>query len=207
MGDPEAAALAQFLAADPVLEALLLPYHSVTHAGVTALAAALPRNTHLHTLNLKMNKLGPAGAVALGLVLRDNASLTVLEVATNRLGGRPVSTDVDDRAVVEPDARPEQPAAWWFRCLPGGWCALPCVGVAATSSDDEEEVIFDHAGMCALADGLRLNTTLTELDLRGNFIGPEAGARLAECLAANHTLASLDLYTPCVEIHGFSAWL
>ena len=45
----------------------------------------------------------------------------------------------------------------------------------------------------ALAEALRLNSTLTSLDLSGNDLGEGAGRALAETLRLNTSLTSLNL--------------
>ena len=50
-----------------------------------------------------------------------------------------------------------------------------------------------EGGGRALAETLRLNSTLTSLDLGGNGLGEGAGRAMAEALRLNSTLTSLDL--------------
>ena len=50
-----------------------------------------------------------------------------------------------------------------------------------------------EGGGRALAETLRLNTTLTELNLYNNVVGGDAGRALAEALRLNTTVTSLDL--------------
>ena len=50
-----------------------------------------------------------------------------------------------------------------------------------------------EGGGRALAEALRLDTTLTSLDLRGNGLGEGGGRALAETLRLNATVTSLDL--------------
>lgn len=61
--------------------------------------------------------------------------------------------------------------------------------------------LFDH-GMIELANALTVNTTLTELDLRNNNIGPTGAQCLAKALRRNTTLTSLDLRWNCIGSVG-----
>jgi hypothetical protein len=56
-----------------------------------------------------------------------------------------------------------------------------------------EECSLGEGGGRALAETLRLNTTLTSLELRRNRLGEGAGRALAETLRLNTTVTSLDL--------------
>jgi hypothetical protein len=50
-----------------------------------------------------------------------------------------------------------------------------------------------EVGAAAIADALRVNTTLTELNLRGNDVGEEGAKALADALKVNTTLTELDI--------------
>jgi len=54
---------------------------------------------------------------------------------------------------------------------------------------------IDHAGLVELCDGLKENTTLKELNLRWNYLGPEGGKLLADLLLkpGGTTLRRLDV--------------
>ncbi|KAF8962805.1 hypothetical protein BGZ46_001104, partial [Entomortierella lignicola] len=54
----------------------------------------------------------------------------------------------------------------------------------------------------ALSGALRINTTLTILDLRGNSVGKEGAAALSGALKANTTLTTLDLSENSIEDDG-----
>ena len=51
-----------------------------------------------------------------------------------------------------------------------------------------------NEGAVYLADALKVNTTLTSLNLSDNIIGKEGEAYLADALKVNTTLTSLNLY-------------
>ena len=54
--------------------------------------------------------------------------------------------------------------------------------------------VIDDAAAAALAAVLEANTTLTNLDLQGNNIGPAGAESLATALKTNRTLTNLDLF-------------
>ena len=64
-----------------------------------------------------------------------------------------------------------------------------------------------HQGLAPLADVLASNTTLTSLDLRNNKLGPEAAQQLAKALTSNTTLQKLDLRWNELGLEGLKPFI
>ena len=60
--------------------------------------------------------------------------------------------------------------------------------------DWQGEGTIDPSGVVEIAGALAGNASLLELQLRGNWVGEEAGAALGGALANNRTLESLSLW-------------
>ncbi|XP_015759265.1 PREDICTED: uncharacterized protein LOC107338542 [Acropora digitifera] len=70
------------------------------------------------------------------------------------------------------------------------------VNTSVSSLDLSGNNIFDE-GANSLAQVLRVNTSLSTLDLSGNFIGIEGANSISQALRINTSLSSLDLDTNC----------
>lgn len=64
-----------------------------------------------------------------------------------------------------------------------------------------------HLGLAPLAEALATNSTLQTLDLRNNKLGPEASAQLARALATNTTLQKLDLRWNDLGLEGVKPFI
>ncbi|KFH71343.1 hypothetical protein MVEG_01643 [Podila verticillata NRRL 6337] len=60
-------------------------------------------------------------------------------------------------------------------------------------------------GAQALSEALKINSTLTTLNLRSNFIGDDGAQALAEALKTNSTLSVLDLSDNSIGNYGVQA--
>ena len=71
-------------------------------------------------------------------------------------------------------------------------------------SDDEDgpHLMADDSGIFALAEALKVNGSLTCLDISCNEIGAEGGVAIAEALAVNSSLTSLDLQANNIGAKG-----
>eukprot|EP00435_Cladocopium_sp_Y103_P071958 s287_g38.t2 len=125
-------------------------------AKARALAEALKVNTSITDINLERNGIGDAGAKALAEAMRTNLSLNTIDLSWNDIG-------------------PEGAKAWPFLSNPiwlaGGYGA-PFVCQAALAE-----------ALKALAEALKVNTSITDIHLWDNHIGAEgAKARLHGCM-------------------------
>jgi Ran GTPase-activating protein (RanGAP) involved in mRNA processing and transport len=139
---------------------------------VAALLAGASRVEHLFLCG---NRLGPAEAPALAELLRRNTTLRSLYVSVNRLGD-------DGVAVLAESLRQNQ-----------------TLRILSLSSND-----LGPRGACVLASAVAENTGLRTLALgyepstailgeRGNHIGDDGAALLAEMLGSNRTMLRLHL--------------
>ena len=71
--------------------------------------------------------------------------------------------------------------------------------------NDEGDGTYDAVGIGAIADALRINASLTDLNLESNQLGPEGGVALAEALRVNASLTVLNLYGNQLDAAGGSA--
>ncbi|KAF8055831.1 EGY2 [Scenedesmus sp. PABB004] len=136
-------------------------------AGLAALAPALKDCKRLSHLDLGGNDAGPEGAAALAGALVSHPSLTLLELGYNPLGPGGAATIA---GAFKHDTKLET--------LKLGWCK-----------------VGGGEGARALADLLMFNTTLTQLDLRGNGLGNDGAILLSRGLrsAESRALGELDL--------------
>ena len=77
-------------------------------------------------------------------------------------------------------------------------CLTLRVNTSLTSLDLSRNSIGDE-GASSLSEALRVNTSLTSLDLSGNSIGDEGASSLSETLRVNTSLTSLDLSRTCIS--------
>jgi chromosome segregation ATPase len=85
LGEPGAAALADYIGKTEVLEELSLEWNQIGSAGARHIARALERNVSLTTLDLRNNNIRNDGAVALAEAMTINKSLRSIDLRWNRL--------------------------------------------------------------------------------------------------------------------------
>ena len=83
-------------------------------------------------------------------------------------------------------------------------CLALRVNTSLTSLDLSENSIGDE-GASSLSEALRVNTSLTSLDLSENSIGDEGASSLSEALRVNTSLTSLDLSENSIGDEGASS--
>jgi hypothetical protein len=166
--DAGAEALARVLKTDPPLRKLVLSYNRIATVGAVALADALAHsNTHLVELNLaKCHHVGPAGGRALGLMLQSNTSLTNLYISACYVGGQPPAEQ--HRRATSPT--PEAINTWWCSCFNLSSTASeehqPSDTAVRHITTDTTNHPTDDSGVIAIAEALRINTALVDLDMR-----------------------------------------
>eukprot|EP00854_Cymbomonas_tetramitiformis_P005444 gene5444-6599_t len=134
------------------------------------LAGELVLNKSINTLNLTGNLIGPAGAAALGAALVPNER--------GALNATLHTLILDDIVIGDPMGFSPMNSANGIKTV-------------NTLPQDAEHAMLD--GLEVFGDALKQNKTLTSLSLRGNLLGSRSMAALADGLASNNSLRSLDL--------------
>ena len=163
--DEGANSLAQALRVNTSLSSLDLSRNSIDAHGANLLAQALRVNTSLSSLDLSRNFICAQGANSLAQALRVNSSLSFLNLSWNSTGFKRTNF----RAQV-------------LRIKKGSRIVFPLRSF--TIGDQEAN---------SLAQALRVNTSLSSLDLSKNCIGAEGANFLAKALRVNTSLSSLNL--------------
>jgi Ran GTPase-activating protein (RanGAP) involved in mRNA processing and transport len=146
---------------------------------LVAHAEALGTYKSLSQLLLTSNKITDLGMTTLAQAVKHNTTLTEidLDLGRNKIG------------IV-------------------GWASF--FDALATNKSVETLNIFNSLsddGSVLLFEALKSNTTLTELELRGNDVANNGAGMLAETLKSNTALASLDLSYNRIETEGAMALL
>ena len=187
IGDEGAVALAKALESNRTLTYLDLEYGDyslrgldykrkrIGDAGAAAFAETLRSNSVLARLNLQNHGVGNAGAAAIGQSLKSNCTLTHLCLRGNRIEG--VGVAILGHAVQ--------------------------VNRGLVNLDlRSNNLIESEAQAASFAQGLRLNSVLTHLDMRHTFIGTHFATVLAESLKSNSALTHVDLYGNMIDSSG-----
>ena len=141
-------------------------------AGAAAFAETLRSNSVLARLNLQNHRIGNAGAAAIGQSLKSNCTLTHLCLRGNRIEGVGVAT------------------------------LGHAVQVNRGLVNLDNSLIERGAQAASFAQGLRLNSVLTHLDMRQTFIGTHFATLLAESLKSNSALTHVDLCGNMIDSSG-----
>ena len=187
IGDEGAVALAKALESNRTLTYLDLEHGDyslrgldykrkrIGDAGAAAFAETLRSNSVLARLNLQNHGVGNAGAAAIGQSLKSNCTLTHLCLRGNRIEG--VGVAILGHAVQ--------------------------VNRGLVNLDlRSNNLIESEAQAASFAQGLRLNSVLTHLDMRHTFIGTHFATVLAESLKSNSALTHVDLYGNMIDSSG-----
>jgi len=161
-------AIAAALRVTSSLTELSLKECYILDTGTATVAQALEINTSLTKLNLHHCRVGVGGVTALAEALKKNTSLKTLNLYFNRLSGR------------------------WYQ-----YAAQVRTGNHHHITTDKYIGDYYSWGITAFFHALKVNTSLTSLNLSMNYIGPEGGHALAQGLAANTALAELTM----IECH------
>ena len=197
--DSHAVLLAETLSTNTLLKNLKLYYNRLTHAsgpsfeymlrintnlshldlgcnqlsdqGACAIMRGLSFNTALVHLNLSRNELTERCALEIGRMLQMNKCLTHLYIGENSFGDEGV------RALFDPDN----------------------TGTVLSKNKtlthlDLNNVRMQNDAAIQLATLLRINSSLTNLNLQGNDIGVEGMGAFVEALRVNTTLLELSYY-------------
>ena len=156
VGAAGAQSLADMLQVNRALKSADLVYNDIGDEGTAALSEALKSNSTLEELKLVNNEIGAAGAQSLAGMLQVNRALTTLDLASNDIG------------------------------VPDGWSIeRDCDGFFehykhTDGRTQEERPQGTNSGIVALAGSLKVNRSLTSVDLRYNDIPEEAKQQLRD---------------------------
>ncbi|KAH3766933.1 FBox-LRR protein [Pelomyxa schiedti] len=192
IGDRGATYLCTGLKANNTITSLNLSKNNIGNDGSLVLANVLQHNTSITSLLLGENKLGPIGARNITTTLEQNATLTSLHLEDNNIGpegGKAISDClksndellelVIDKNNIGIGIQHISEALIMNCTLTSLSCACNAIG-----PDVAMGLIF----------ALKLNSTLTFLDVQGNELGVEARNFLTETLrSGNSTLTALSI--------------
>ena len=220
IGDAGATQLADCLRVNTALRSLELQGNGIGDEGATTLADSLRVNTSLKSLNLSWNSIGDAGATQLAECLRINDTLTRLNLMAPADGiGLEGMTQLAACLRVNATLTSLELGGYNIDTAPLMKFS-ECLQID-TKLKTLTLRIRSVAGLTQHLEFLRMNTTLTSLNLYGNWfcgaaatqlvvylrttatlkslklvctsIGAVGAAQLAECLQVNTSLTSMDL--------------
>lgn len=200
-------ALSSALKVNSTLTNLDLSYNKIGSSGAQALADALQINTALTKLDLTFNEIDAKGIQSLSEALKSNASLTTLKLNRNKIGEkreefrpREISTIPYiyirmEKSLLEALKKLDEFSKMDETKSDYGLFSLSeCLKINTTLTNlDLAENKIDFVGAHYLSEGLKTNTSLTTLDLGVNYIGRLGAKCLALSLGINTTLTSLNL--------------
>ena len=179
------------------LNTLDLSVNNIGGTGATALCAALAADaSQLYELTLDGNPLGDSGGAAVAALLTTHGALESLRLARCDLNAaalvaiasalaRTTTLRVLDVSETRTLSRNEETVAHFARAL--------CANTTLERFAARKLAHLSDSGVEALCDALLDNTTLRELDLSANALGPPSGITLAKALADGVPLAVLQL--------------
>lgn len=195
--DSGAAALGEMLQVNSTLTSLNIRGNKFTEEGATYLGAALRVNTALRELDLSNNKLGASGARAMAAGLKENGVLESLNLSATLISNE--GAQAYSEAFAKNQTLRELSLANNEIAAEGGQALARLLeSNSVLRRLDLTTNSLGPAGTAAFATMFQLNKGLEELSLKSNLIG-EAAALLAEGLKANATLKELNLQDNGIE--------
>ena len=213
--------LAQALSVNTSLSSLKLYYNYIGVEGANFLAQAFSVNTSLSSLNLSRNAIGDDGANSLAEALRVNTSISSLDLSDNailavganelaqalRVNTSLSSLDLHSSFIqleyrnILARALRETPAYYSIGAPVANFIGADGANSLAQALRVNTSLSFLNLslnligarGANSLASALRINTSLSSLDLSRNSIGDEGANSLAEALRVNTSVSSLNL--------------
>ena len=167
-----------------------LSHRNLGLVSTAVIAACLKGNDVLQTLDIGRNRFESEGAKAIGDALRVNGALTSLDLSGNRL----VSTIECDSEV---DGASVAGAIVAFKGRE--------YTVSEAQSDEYYAALADLSGIKAIADALRVNGALTDLNLELNRLGDDGAKAISDALCVNGALTSLNLAQNKLGVEGGKA--
>ena len=193
--DAGVAVVSRYLAADSVLASVGLHYNQIGPDGAACLSEGLAGNSSLTELSLYSNRIGPAGGISIAAALRSNRCLTSLDLGGNGLGDGGAAAF---GAVLQADNRSLTDLHLDFNDIgPAGGAALAAAFEPAADGQLQETEEAAAAAVAAVAGG---NTTLTNLWLHGNDVGPPAESAVASGMRRNTGLVPRALTASCQRL-------
>ena len=220
IGDIGATAIANALQINTSLNSIDLTDNQIGNNGTIALAGALESNQSLISLYLGDNNIADAGATVLITALQNNYSLTTLDYIQDPLASNPISqanvTQISallarNTAVIQAITRLKNNDNTLtildlsnMQINDAGAILIGAVLKNNTSllnlnfyGDPFGYVVYGHSirsiGAQALAEALKINNTLTKLNLAYNPIGDTGAGAFALMLQSNNNLDYLGL--------------
>ena len=151
------------------------------------LAYALETNTTLTALNLTANELDNADFESLAAALGKNATLTSLELTHNELSHAGVNSLA---AALETNRSLKDLNLCWNNLCPADVESL-AASLTRNAALTKLDLSFNRLGDSTLL--FKKKTSLKELDLTGNYLGPATAESIGAALTTNTTLICLDL--------------
>ncbi|KAF9562421.1 hypothetical protein EC968_005245 [Mortierella alpina] len=174
---PGAPALARLLTKNRVIRHLNVGSNGLGCDGCVLIAESVRFNRTLTSLSLDLNEMGPKGAAAMAMALVSNRHLTHLYMPHNNIG---------DQGLME-----------------------ICESLKRNKTLISLDVELNHighgqsiAGMQALGEVLKVNTTLRELNLSYNILSNAAIEELMKGVSVNSTLESILFSNCCISTEG-----
>ena len=197
--------LAQALMVNTSLSSLKLYSTSISVAGANLLAQVLRVNTSLSSLNLSYNAIRDEGANLLAEALRVSTSISSLDLSDNGIlavGANSLAQALKiNTSLSSLDLHSSIIQREFENILPqhlSGTTVFYTFGKPVTNFIGDE-------GANSLAQALRVNTSLSLLNLSFNFIGVAGAISLARALRVNTSLSSLDLSRNSIGDEGASS--
>jgi len=138
------------------------------------IAESLQRNEHITTVIMRSHDLGEKSALQFARLMSLNNTLTYLDLSSNRMG---------DTALIP-----------FFKALRNSHLKVLYLKDISLNGDDESTL--------QLAESLKENKNLTQLNLFANALNTTGASLIASALKYNFTIQSLDLYGNQIQNSG-----
>lgn len=134
------------------------------------------QNSRIKVLSMVNNKIGPDGAAAVAKMLRVNKGLKELNLKYNSI--RSEGTQYLASSL----------------CVNGGLQSLHLCGNEMCGIDEYGDGEYDPSGIISLTNTLQVNQHIKTLKIAENDLGDEGARYLADAIRVNTTLTTLDLH-------------
>eukprot|EP00940_MAST-03C_sp_MAST-3C-sp2_P001911 g1911.t1 len=183
---------------------LNVAFNRITKSGVFHIAGALSFNENLEVLDLECNHLDSDAGAALGAILTNNKSLVTLNLSRSVLdeerGYGPIARGIERNStlktlVLKRSALGNKGSA----CIANAMCK--------NQSIRRLDLHFNKIGddLKAFEEMLKENTTLRELILSYNLVGPKGAHSIAAALTSKSFLSHLDVRYNAIMDDGADA--
>lgn len=204
---PRAELMADVLRVNATLETLMLRNMGITGSAMRHLALGLRGNKRLHTIDFSRNPIGDVGSAHLASALR--ASRAVLKLFLQSCSIQELG--IEHLVSAMKDVHTVQSLVLSFNTV--GCNGAQMIGKLLADEDcvlkelsleyaDLGDMGFRDMGTWKMLDGLRNNTSLTSLFLRGNPLGDGLAEHFGDILSENVALEYLDLSDTGMESIG-----